>query len=349
MLNPLLKVRSYFYAYLGIWGLIGVIHILILTVFQGFSIGLAITESIIANLLFAVIGLGLWFPVFFSSLEKENVLNFIIKHLFACFLAVGLWVILHYSMLSALFSANSEYNRFLVSSLPWRAGIGALFYAMIILVYYLIINYQNFKDKVTREAELKALIRESELNSLKSQINPHFLFNSLNSISSLTMISPEKAQDMIIKLSEFLRYSLSNKDEKLTSLNNEINNIARYLDIEKIRFGRRLNVISSIAEKCLEHKLPGLILQPLVENAIKYGVHENTEKTDIELICNCSDSGLRVTIRNQYDPEFHYKKGAGIGIQNIRNRLRIMYGRDDLISIVKSANIFEVSLSFPQS
>jgi two-component system LytT family sensor kinase len=348
MFNPLLKVRSYFLAYTSVWCLIAVIHVLILTLFQGFSVGLAITESFVSNFLFALIGLGLWFPVFFSKLETESVVNFILKHLFACLLAVGLWVLLHYAILNALFASHTEYKQFLVSSLPWRAGIGALFYGAIILVYYLIINYQNFREKTTREAELKALIRESELNSLKSQINPHFLFNSLNSISSLTMISPEKAQDMIIKLSEFLRYSLSNKDEKLTSLRDEMTNLTRYLDIEKVRFGKRLNVLYNYNEKCSDYKLPGLILQPLMENAIKYGVHESIDQTDIELSCTCTEKYLHVSIRNRFDPEFHYKKGAGIGIQNIRSRLKIMYGRDDLLSVVKSGNIFEVTILFPQ-
>jgi two-component system, LytTR family, sensor kinase len=348
MLNPILKVRSYFIAYIGIWSLIAVIHILILTLFQGFSMGLAFTESLISNMLLALIGLGLWFPVFFSNLEKESIVNFILKHMFACLLSVGLWVLIHYAILNALFASHTQYKQFLVSSLPWRAGIGALFYGAIILVYYLIINYQNFREKVTREAELKALIRESELNSLKSQINPHFLFNSLNSISSLTMISPEKAQDMIIKLSEFLRYSLSNKDEKVTSLRDEIDNLTRYLDIEKVRFGKRLNVVNHTNEKCVDLKLPGLILQPLMENAIKYGVHESIDQTDVELSCTCTEKNLRVSIRNRFDPEFHYKKGAGIGIQNIRSRLKIMYGRDDLLSVVKSGTIFEVTIIFPQ-
>lgn len=348
MFNPLLKVRQYFYAYIGLWSLIGILQIIILTIFQGFSIGIAFTESIISSLLFAVIGLCLWFPVFYSSLNRENILNFIFMHLFACLISIGLWLLLQYALLNALFSTNFKYKEFLVSSLPWRAGIGALMYGVIILVYYLIINYQNFKDKVTREAELKALIRESELNSLKSQINPHFLFNSLNSISSLTMISPEKAQDMIIKLSDFLRYSLSNKDEKLTALADEVKNVTRYLDIEKVRFGKRLHVVNTIDETCYNHKLPGLILQPLVENAVKYGVYESIEQSEITLSCKCSETSLRVTICNQYDPEFHYKKGSGIGIPNIRSRLKLMYGRDDLLSIKKSGNVFEVSATFPQ-
>jgi len=85
-----------------------------------------------------------------------------------------------------------------------------------------------------------------------------------------------------------------------------------------------------------------------MENAIKYGVHESIDQTDIELTCTCTEKNLRVSIRNQFDPEFHYKKGAGIGIQNIRSRLKIMYGRDDLLSVVQSGTLFEVTLVFPQ-
>jgi len=199
-----------------------------------------------------------------------------------------------------------------------------------------------------KEAQLMALVKESELNSLKSQINPHFLFNSLNSISSLTMIHPEQAQEMIIKLSDFLRYSLSNKEEKLTSLQNEIGNINRYLDIEKIRFGKRLTIAMKGYELCSELRLPGLILQPLVENAVKYGVYESTEESVIEITCQCNSSALIVSIRNAFDPDFLYKKGEGIGLKNIRSRISILYNRDDLIHIRKDHDHYEVKIIFPQ-
>jgi LytS/YehU family sensor histidine kinase len=195
---------------------------------------------------------------------------------------------------------------------------------------------------------LKTLVKESELNSLKSQINPHFLFNSLNSISSLTLIEPGKAQEMIIKLSEFLRYTTSKKEEKLTTLDEEINNINRYLDIEKVRFGKRLSLKQEINASCLKHKLPGLILQPLIENAVKYGVYESTEESTIEIICTCNSTALSVVIRNAWDPDFQYNKGEGIGLRNIRSRLSILYNRDDLFFIRKDNNIFEVNIIFPQ-
>jgi LytS/YehU family sensor histidine kinase len=250
--------------------------------------------------------------------------------------------------LVSLFNHDYLYLEFLRKSVPWRAGIGLLYYEVLILVYYLIIYYRNNKENLLKEAELKTLVKESELSSLKSQINPHFLFNSLNSISSLTMIAPGKAQEMIIKLSEFLRYSLSNKEEKLTTLEEEIGNINRYLDIEKIRFGKRLLVTQEVDHACRKFKLPGLILQPLLENAVKYGVYENTEESTVEIICTCNSSALSIVIRNAWDPDFQSNKGEGIGLKNIRSRLRILYNRDDLFFIRKDHKTFEVNIIFPQ-
>jgi LytS/YehU family sensor histidine kinase len=219
---------------------------------------------------------------------------------------------------------------------------------MIILAYYLLLFYQNFREKVVKESELKTLIKESELSSLKSQINPHFLFNSLNSISSLTIISPDKAREMIIKLSDFLRYSISHNDEQITSLKEELQNINRYLDIEKIRFGDRLKIVEDIDEQCLDKKLPGLILQPLIENAVKYGIYESIDQAKVEISTSCNEEVLKIKIKNDYDPDFIAKKGEGIGLKNIKNRLSIIYKNDNLMIINKLDNTYEVTIIFPQ-
>jgi two-component system, LytTR family, sensor kinase len=348
MQNPLFNNRKSFAAYAGIWFMVICFHILLLTVSERVSVGFALADGIISNLIFGAIGLGLWFPIFFSRSENEKILSSFINHLFACLITVGVWILLTYFLLTSLFGSAQANLEFLRKSLPWRAGIGILYYGVIILVYYLIIFYRSFREKLVKESQLMTLVKESELNSLKSQINPHFLFNSLNSISSLTMIQPAKAQEMIIKLSDFLRYSLSNKEEKLTSLRDEISNINRYLDIEKIRFGKRLALSMKVDESCFDLKLPGLILQPLVENAVKYGVYESTEESVIEITYNCNSSALEVTIRNTYDPEYSYKKGEGIGLKNIRSRLHILYNRDDLLQITKEPDHYEARIIFPQ-
>jgi sensor histidine kinase YesM len=325
-----------------------VLHHFLLTFSGNLLLLPAITDSVISNLMFAAIGLGLWFPIFFGKTEDEKLLNTIINNVVGGIVAVSFWLGLSYFVLTSLFNTDTAYINFLRSSVPWRAGIGLLYYEVMILVYYLMIFYKNNKENQLKEAELKALVKESELKSLKSQINPHFLFNSLNSISSLTMIEPAKAQEMIIKLSEFLRYTTSHKEERLTSLDEEISNINRYLEIEKIRFGKRLTVKQNIDPSCCNMKLPGLILQPLLENAVKYGVYESTEGSLIEILTSCNSSALSIIIRNQWDPDFQSNKGEGVGLRNIRSRLRIMYNRDDLFIIKKDHNIFEVNIIFPQ-
>lgn len=349
MQNPILNNRKTSFYYLGIWGIVVCLHVFLLVFSGNIFLTTAIADSVIVNLLFCAIGLGLWFPIFFSHSENEKIFGTIINNLVGGIVTISLWLGFSYFMLVSMYHNDHEYIAFLKNSLPWRAGIGFLYYEVLILVYHLIIFHKNNQENQLKESELKALVKESELNSLKSQINPHFLFNSLNSISSLTMIEPAKAQEMIIKLSLFLRYTTSNKDEKLTSLEEEMGNINRYLDIEKIRFGKRLTVKQQVPESCRKLKLPGLILQPLVENAIKYGVYESIDESVIEINCSCNSTMLSICICNEWDSDYQVSKGEGIGLKNIKSRLRLLYNRDDLLLIRKNERLFEVNILFPQS
>ena len=187
-MNPILEYRRSTIAYFLVWLAVICVHILPLTLAIHLPVHIAITEGIIDNALFAVLGLALWYPIFYGKSEDESTLYFIIRHLFACLVTVSLWFGLQHIILLSLFSTNADYLDYLRRSLPWKAATGIFYYWLIILVYYLLIYNRNMKSSLVKQAELKTLIRESELSSLKSQINPHFLFNSLNSISSLTMI-----------------------------------------------------------------------------------------------------------------------------------------------------------------
>ena len=143
---------------------------------------------------------------------------------------------------------------------------------------------------------------------LRSQINPHFLYNCLNSVSSLTITDPDKAREMIIKLSDFMRYALSKKDEQPVSFRSELENLRFYLDIEKVRFGDRLSFDEKIDEKCLETQMPVMLLQPLYENAVKHGVYESTECVRITTEGKLTEGYLEITISDNYDPYSHIKK-----------------------------------------
>ena len=214
--------------------------------------------------------------------------------------------------------------------------------------FYAISYYNSLKEKIEREAEMKSLVRDAELSALKSQINPHFLFNSLNSISSLTISNPVKAQEMVINLSMVMRYSLQHNQRETVSLKEELENIKLYLGIEKIRFGKKLNPIFEIEESCLKAEIPNMILQPLFENAIKYGVYEATEPVRIYVSCQSEDKYFHIIIDNEYEPDSVKNKGEGIGLNNIRQRLELMYGNPNLLKITDNKTSFKVELMIPQ-
>lgn len=349
MLNPFVKNRNYFITYLAVWMMIIVIQTIILNYYQDIDLLASITDAAVFNGILALIGFNLWYVLKFNLKDHQSLFDLIINHLLAAIITIAIWLISGYYLLVSLESANADYLTFLNMSLPWRAIIGCFIYLIFILIYYMMLYNEDIQQKMRIEAELNNLVREAELNALKSQINPHFLFNSLNSISSLTMTDPDKAQEMVIKLSDFMRYSLSHDRNETTSLRRELENAQRYLDIEKVRFGKRLRYVSNVPETCLDVSIPNMILQPLLENAIKHGVHNSTEEVLIELRCEPSEKYIELHVLNDFDPEGTRPKGEGIGLKNIRNRLQLLYHRNDLLQIRLGKIEFEVILRIPKN
>lgn len=220
---------------------------------------------------------------------------------------------------------DKSYIDFLKESLPYRTINNILIYSVLILIYSLIIYNEKLKLKISEEANLKALVREAELNILKAQINPHFLFNTLNSISFLIQKDTIKAREMLIRLSDFMRYSLKTRDNEMTSLGQELENVNRYIEIEKIRFDSRLVYEQSVEENLTQWKVPAMILQPLLENAIKHGVYESSDPVIIHLSISKYEDKLIIEIENNFPENKINSSGEGIGLKNIRERLKIIY------------------------
>lgn len=307
----------------------------------------ALADSLVFNIIYLGIGISLWFPTKFISFENYSVFKIFLNHSISAIVTSGVWVISGYFILIQVFGVEGFAQEFLYKSLVWRFLIGLLFYSIIVSLNYVIIYYTNFQEKILKESELKALVKESELKTLKYQINPHFVFNSLNSISSLTITSPKSAQEMTIKLSNFLRYTLSKNEKQKHKLKEEINNVKLYLDIEKIRFNDKFEYIESLSDECKEIEVPSMILQPLFENAIKHGVYESVDEVKIKLICKSEDDYLKITVENEFDPEAISKKGEGIGLSNIQNRLKLIYNQDNLLTIRKSGHTFSANIYIP--
>jgi hypothetical protein len=345
MSNPFLKDKKLTIAYVVIWGLFLSLHFCFLFLILKIPIYQSLIDSSFANISFALLALNLWYVVAFSNFDRATGLTLLINHSAAAIFTAGIWTTFNYFVFYTIYKNQVNIVEFYNQSLAWRVLTGLFYYFIFVLLYYLIIYYENFQEKKVNEANLKGLVKESELNYLKAQINPHFLFNSLNSISSLTISDPQKAQEMIIKLSTYLRYSLIQK-EKFT-LSEEIENGKLYLEIEKIRFGKRLEFEININNELLSYTVPSTILQPLYENAVKYGVQESTEPVIIQTNCSMESNLLKIMITNTLPERTSKRKGEGIGLKNISERLRLTYGRTDLLIVQQIEGKYEVCILIP--
>jgi LytS/YehU family sensor histidine kinase len=163
------------------------------------------------------------------------------------------------------------------------------------------------------------------------------------------MTAPEKAQEMIIRLSDLLRYSLKQKPDSLVSLEDELENCIKYLEIEKVRFGLRLNYSISCTPECQKYKVPGMILQPLFENSIKYSVAQSTDESAISASIVKLSDGIEICISNSVPPNPNSsEQGTGVGIDNIQRRLRLTYGLSNLLTIEKTKDLFTAKILIPQ-
>lgn len=310
-------------------------------------IGVSFADTFFHNILFAIVGFAVLPIVNYSKLDAPNITNTLVTHLAAAALLIFVWVSIGYYALSFIFAAEESYLNFLNNSRAFRATQGIAFYFLLVLNYYLLIYYDNSSKQSVREAELLGKVKEAELSMLKSQLNPHFIFNSLNSLSYLTLTDAPKAQEMVINLANFLRFSLNSPD-KLVTLQEELKAIEQYLSIEKVRFEERLDIIIDSDTASRELKLPSMMLQPLVENAVKYGVYESVKGNHIHVKCESKNNYLVVSVTNDFEAIGIPRKGAGVGLNNVKERLKLVYSQDNLLNITKTETEFTVELSIPQ-
>ena len=349
MANPFLERNKHIYIYGITWIFIALIQTLLILFATDLELYVALTDSLVFNSLYALLAITVWYPIRYGNPEGKLSLSIVTTYLVVGVLIITGWLYLGFLVLKLILFEHESYFTFLNDSFIARLSTGILYYGVTLLIYHLFIYGRELEAKKLNETQLNLLVKESELNLLRSQLNPHFLFNSLNSISSLTISDPERARDMIIKLSEFLRYALRHGEREKTRLSEEVKNIDLYLEIEKIRFGDKLVFEKEISPECEAGLIPNMILQPLFENAVKHGVYESTEPIRIELSCKGIKEGMEITIRNNFDQGQVSRKGAGIGLKNVRNRLMLIYSKDELLSVHQSDNIFEVKLLIPQT
>ena len=267
-----------------------------------------------------------------------------------CVVISIIWTVTVKFSLISLFAENESYKTFLMRSIPVRFDMAFLVIGCSVIMSMLWYNLEEKKYMETRKSDAEKLARDAELYKLRQQLQPHFLFNSLNSISALAGNQPEQARKMIQQLSDFLRGALKKEDYQLTTLSEELQHLQLYLDMEKMRFGHRLSTEINHDENSLQFLIPPMLLQPIVENAIKFGLYDTTDDITIRINAKTFDQYLEITVQNPFDPETSAPKhGTGFGLSSVQRRLYLLFARTDLVSTSVKENIFSTKVKIPRN
>jgi len=232
---------------------------------------------------------------------------------------------------------------------PFLFGRGLLLFLIAALMHYLLVAFEDSRRAETQALEYQVLSREAELKTLRAQLHPHFLFNSLNSVVALIKTDPEAARRTCVMLADFLRMSLSLGAKDSIPLGDEVALAESLLAIEKVRFGSRLSFEAQVDEGARPCLVPPLLLQPLVENAVTHGIAHLLEGGCVRLQAVRHGEALRITVANPRDPEMGGRNGVGLGLDNVRRRLAAVYGEEARLSVRPAPDAFHVELELPAS
>lgn len=316
----------------------------VIALFQlGIGFKEAIYDSLISNILLGAASILIALSLQYYLPQKSKFLYL----LGFCTILTLLWLFFSNLLINLIFDELQEHVFFFKESVVVRGMMGFLIIgcmALICVLWYTILDQQEMQR---RKTETERMSKDAELYMLRQQLQPHFLFNSLNSINALIGTQPEKARNMIHQLSAFLRGTLR-KEEQWVSLEEELKHLQLYLEIEKLRFGHRLttNIVNSSSG---ETRLPPMLLQPIVENAIKFGLYDTTEAISIDIDAWTDDSYLIIQVKNPFDPATSApRKGTGFGLNSINRRLYLLFTRNDLLKTEVAGNIFVTTIKIPQ-
>lgn len=331
--------------YLG-WWLVWMVEQAYLFHSLEWSWEIALTDAAITQLLLAVGGYIMHTSFRYYQPGQKRILSLVVWSLMMAGLLLGAqrW------SLAAIFADHVEYISFLDRSSLMRYLFDWLMIAFVSVTSWIwfFLREQNENEKRKQDAE--QLSRNAELTTLRQQLQPHFLFNSLNSISALAGSKPEEARKMVQQLSDFLRGTLKRDDKQLVTLDEELIHLQLYLDIEKVRFGHRLQTKLTRSADLLKMQLPSLLLQPVVENAIKFGLYDTTGETIISVDARAENNMLVLEVRNPFDSVTSAsRQGTGFGLRSIQRRLYLLFSRNDLLSTAQQNSVFVTTIKIPQA
>jgi two-component system sensor histidine kinase AlgZ len=230
---------------------------------------------------------------------------------------------------------------------PIVLGVGVLLTLLALALHYLILELEATRAAQTQALEAQLHSRDAEVKALRAQLQPHFLYNALNSINSLIGSDPKAARRTCVQLGDLLRRILTLGPKDSIPLSEELELVEALLEIEKVRFGDRLEYRVDVPENARAHAVPPLVLQPLVENAVTHGIAGLLDGGTVEVGGALEDEQLRLWVQNPKDPDSGSRKGTGIGLENVRRRVQALFGRDGTVRVEAGEESFRVEVLLP--
>jgi len=312
---------------------------------RGASAGLAVAAALPPSLLLGIIALASRFLSNALPLRSASRSSIAIGHAGSAAAASGLWVLTWKSWVPAL---NQQFATHLAPDYSLLFGLGVVLYLAAVAVHYLVLEIEALREAEDEVLRYRVLAREAELRAFKAQVDPHFLFNSLNAVASMCGSRPLEAREMAQRLADFFRLLLRLGALERITLAEEIDLVQRYLAIEQVRFGERLTTHISVDEAAARCMVPPLLLQPLVENAVRHGVASMVEGGTIDITATLEDHMLRIVIDNPADPDRADARGEGIGIENARGRLSAVSEGRAMLQAAEAEGQFRVVIELPR-
>jgi hypothetical protein len=344
--HPILADRQRLILHLVGWSLVGVmlgvfVHALLGTPWSSsFAFGLPM------GLATAPFSLSAWYVTRATPIRSAGPVRLVMTALGASIVTASLWAAAGRLWWVALERVGFDLPVRPAGLVALLVGLGGLAYLLTLTVHYVIVAFEISAVAERHALEAQVAHRDAELRALRAQLDPHFLFNSLNSISGLIGAAPDRARVMCQLLGDFLRDSLTLGTSARIPLGREVALAEQYLRIEQIRFGQRLDVRTEVRPPSDRVPVPPLLLQPLVENAVRHGVATRLEGGRIEIVAHQAGPRAVVTVTNPRD-EDGSRRGTGFGLDIVRRRLRASFGDDAAIAVEPSADGYRVTLTLP--
>jgi len=347
-MHPILARAERLTTYLAAWLIVAVLLAAVLTR-QGLSWLEALALLLPMCLVYGFACLSAWYVCRATPLTSSGVVRVLSSSALAAVIASGLWVELMRLWVSALVALPffTESAARYAGHDPLLFAAGVLLFLLALTVHYLLLAFELARQAEQRQLRMEVLAREAELRALRAQLDPHFLFNSLNSISALTAVDPAGARRMCVLLADFLRDTLNVSSRDQIPLVEELALTDRFLGIEQVRFGDRLQVERHVDGAAAQCRVPPLLLQPLVENAVTHGIAGLLEGGVIRLDVSRRDRRLSIAIENPRDAESPRRSRRGVGLENVRQRLIAMFGADARLDTRADDTYYRVELAMP--